>query len=128
MGIGDWGLISIKYASKDGKNDNPGDVNGICILDSAGFETPLLKEEKKLNKEEDIDIFLDQVEDDIKFDEIEDELARDKAQTERFIEQLIISLSDMIILVIGKLTRTEQRLITLNHKMCITKKIFLKFK
>ena len=103
--------ISIKYASKDGKNDNPGDVNGICILDSAGFETPLLKEEKKLNKEEDIDIFLDQVEDDIKFDEIEDELARDKAQTERFIEQLIISLSDMIILVIGKLTRTEQRLI-----------------
>ena len=48
----------------------------------------------------------------IKFDEIEDILSRDKAQTERFIEQLIISLSDMIILVIGKLTRTEQRLIT----------------
>ena len=43
----------------------------------------------------------------IKFDEVEDELSRDKAQTERFIEQLIISLSDMIILVIGKLTRTE---------------------
>ena len=39
-------------------------------------------------------------------------MSRDKAQTERFIEQLIISLSDMIILVIGKLTRTEQRLIT----------------
>ena len=39
-------------------------------------------------------------------------MSRDKAQTERFIEQLIISLSDMIILVVGKLTRTEQRLIT----------------
>ena len=39
-------------------------------------------------------------------------IARDKAQTERFIEHLIISLSDMLILVVGKLTRTEQRLIT----------------
>ena len=39
--------ISIKYAIKNEQNDNPGAVNGICILDSAGFETPLLKEEKK---------------------------------------------------------------------------------
>ena len=31
---------------------------------------------------------------------------------EKFIEHLIISLSDMIILVIGKMTRTEQRLIS----------------
>ena len=46
------------------------------------------------------------------FDEFEYELAKDKTQTERFIEQLIISLSDMLILVIGKLTRTEQKLIT----------------
>ena len=104
--------ISIKYAIRDEQNDNPEAVNGICILDSAGFETPLLKEEKKLNKKEDIAQSLNPVEDAIKYDEIEDELARDKAQTERFIEQLIISLSDMIILVIGKLTRTEQRLIT----------------
>ena len=98
--------------NRDEQNDNPEAVNGICILDSAGFETPLLKEEKKLNKKEDIAQSLNPVEDAIKYDEIEDELARDKAQTERFIEQLIISLSDMIILVIGKLTRTEQRLIT----------------
>ena len=48
----------------------------------------------------------------IKFDENEDILSKDKTQTERFIENLIISLSDMIILVIGKLTRTEQKLIT----------------
>ena len=102
--------ISIKYA----KGDNKEEEKGICILDSAGFETPLLKETKepkeknKLNKEDkpnDLDSAL-------KIDEVEDELSRDKAQTERFIEQLIISLSDMIILVIGKLTRTEQRLIT----------------
>ena len=105
--------ISIKYA--DPKDNNDEEIKGICILDSAGFETPLLEEEKievnkdnikneqnPKNKEYDL-------ENAIKFDEIEDELARDKAQTERFIEQLIISLSDMLILVIGKLTRTEQR-------------------
>ena len=113
--------ISIKY-SEGGK----GEQRGICILDSAGFETPLLKEQKKNissdkeegnnetagnieNKEEKKNSNLEYV---LKYDEIEDELSRDKAQTERFIEQLIISLSDMIILVVGKLTRTEQRLIT----------------
>ena len=102
--------ISIKYA----KGDNKEEEKGICILDSAGFETPLLKETKepkeknKLNKEDK----LNDLDSALKIDELEDELSRDKAQTERFIEQLIISLSDMIILVIGKLTRTEQRLIT----------------
>ena len=102
--------ISIKYA----KGDDSKEEKGICILDSAGFETPLLKEEKLSNEK--IQLIKEdkqnELENAIKFDEVEDELSRDKAQTERFIEQLIISLSDMIILVIGKLTRTEQRLIT----------------
>jgi len=103
--------ISIKYA-KDDNNNN--EEKGICILDSAGFETPLLKEEKMLNQKKQIfhEEKKNEVENAIKYDEIEDDLSRDKAQTERFIEQLIISLSDMIILVIGKLTRTEPRLIT----------------
>ena len=102
--------ISIKYA----KNDNNNEEKGICILDSAGFETPLLKDEKMLNQKKQIfhEDKQNELENAIKYDEIEDDLSRDKAQTERFIEQLIISLSDMIILVIGKLTRTEQRLIT----------------
>ena len=104
--------ISIKYSQGE-----KGEEEGICILDSAGFETPLLKENieneskgtEDLEKEEETK---DKIENIIKYDPIEDELSRDKAQTERFIEQLIISLSDMIILVVGKLTRTEQRLIT----------------
>ena len=104
--------ISIKYAIQNETEKNPEKANGICILDSAGFETPLLKEDKKLIKIENKGGKSDPVEDAIKFDEIEDNLSCDKAQTERFIEQLIISLSDMIILVVGKLTRTEQRLIT----------------
>ena len=48
----------------------------------------------------------------MKYDKVEGLLSRDKAQTEFFIEHLIITLSNMIILVVGKLTRTEQRLRT----------------
>lgn len=112
--------ISIKYSDENLIENNTRGVKGICILDSAGFETPLLKDEKqnnendKINKDNESSLKNGQneLESAIKYDEIEDDLSRDKAQTERFIEQLIISLSDMLILVIGKLTRTEQRLIT----------------
>ena len=107
--------ISIKYSE-----ECKGAEKGICILDSAGFETPLLKNEKNENieKKENIKEEKNELENNLKYDEIEDELSRDKAQTERFIEQLIISLSDMLILVIGKLTRTEQRLISRIKNMC----------
>jgi len=102
--------ISIKYS--EGKK---GEEESICILDSAGFETPLLRLNNNNNGENLIDkeknLNNNDVENIIKIDP-EEELSRDKAQTERFIEQLIISLSDMIILVVGKLTRTEQKLIT----------------
>ena len=105
--------ISIKYAEK-GK----GQEEGLCILDSAGHEAPLLlpnvidipkNEISVINNIKNVDN--DQkLEEYIKRDE-EEELSKDKANTERFVERLIISLSDMIILVMGKLTRTEQRLI-----------------
>ena len=116
--------ISIKYT--EGENESE---KGVCLLDSAGFETPLLKDEL-LMKEKKEDLSKKDEDKNIKdennksntkktdfqikreFDELEYELAKDKTQTERFIEQLIISLSDMLILVIGKLTRTEQKLIT----------------
>ena len=104
--------ISIKYSEGE-----KGEEAGICILDSAGFETPLLSNDKYIKDElqkkegpskQEIEEFNKMIE----LNKIEDILARDKAQTERFIEHLIISFSDMIILVVGKLTRTEQRLIT----------------
>ena len=40
------------------------------------------------------------------------EIAKNKGQIERFIEELIISLSDMLIVVVGKLIRREQNLIS----------------
>ena len=101
--------ISIKYSE-----ENEGAEKSICILDSAGFETPLIKNENKNenNNKEKKSENGNELENDLKYDYFTNELSRDKAQTERFIEQLIISLSDMLIIVIGKLTRTEQRLIS----------------
>ena len=104
--------ISIKYSQGD-----KGEEAGICILDSAGFETPLLSNDKYIKdelkkKEESSKQESEEFNKMIELNKIEDLLARDKAQTERFIEHLIISFSDMIIIVVGKLTRTEQRLIT----------------
>ena len=105
--------ISIKYAEK-GK----GQEEGLCVLDSAGHEAPLLlpnvidipkNEISVINNIKNVDNN-QKLEEYIKRDE-EEELSKDKANTERFVERLIISLSDMIILVMGKLTRTEQRLI-----------------
>ncbi len=140
--------ISIKYTEEE---------KGICLLDSAGFETPLLKNDfiipsvinnnfnvnnninnnnsinnninnsinDSINNSIDglgkIDFYQEERKDDNKIKnitmeqldliELENELAKDKTQTEKFIERLIISLSDLLILVIGKLTRTEQKLI-----------------
>ena len=107
--------ISIKYADP---NDNNGEIKGICILDSAGNESPLLREEvEEVNKEINVLNKEKDFEKAIKINPIENQLSRDKAQTERFIEQLIISLSDMVILVIGKITRTEQQLINRIKKL-----------
>ncbi len=81
--------ISIKQIdTKDNKEDE--EIKGICILDSEGIETPLLKEENdKPNNEEQKKKLNDKNKDDlgnaIKYDEIEDDLSRDKEQTERFI-------------------------------------------
>jgi hypothetical protein len=97
--------ISIKY-TEVGK----GEEQGICILDSAGNESPLLKKKELCQKNDYKE--KEQLENNKSYDNIKDKLSKDKAMTELFIEKAIISLSDMIILVVGKLTRTEQKLIT----------------
>ena len=103
--------ISIKYT--EGVENT---IKGICLLDSAGIETPLLKNEIDENKEEkndnDDNKNKNDVDKNLSIIEKIQEIAKDKGQTERFIEELIISLSDMLILVVGKLTRREQNFIS----------------
>ena len=111
--------ISIKYT--EGEKDSE---KGICLLDSAGIETPLLDVDIQEKGQDEIIQEADKYN---SFVKKLDEIAKDKGQTERFIEELIISLSDMLILVVGKLTRREQNFIT-RVKDIISEKENNKFK
>jgi len=85
---------------------------GYTILDSAGLQTPLLKEyEKEEEQRKDkkkFNLRESSIEKDFK--EYEN-LYKDKTQTENFIQNLILYLSDMLLIVVGKITFNEQRLI-----------------
>ena len=72
-----------------------------ALLDSAGLQTPLLQNDEEINK------YLNEED---KFKEYEN-LYKDKTQTENFIQNLILYLSDMLLIVVGKITFNEQRLI-----------------
>ena len=70
-----------------------------ALLDSAGLQTPLLNnnQNQNQNSEEEYKQYVD--------------LYKDKTQTENFIQNLILYLSDMLLIVVGKITFNEQRLI-----------------
>ena len=108
--------LSIKYPDlKDYKDRN------IILLDSAGLETPVFKtkiteKDKEVkengNKNDENKKEKDEIE---KRDQEQNkefkENARDKIMTELFLQNFIIRSSDILLLVIGKLTYSEQLLI-----------------
>ena len=81
--------LSLKYNEND----------KYIILDSAGLQTPLLSNEHYKDKDEE------------NIRKKYEDLYKDKTQTENFIQNLIIYLSDMILIVVGKITFNEQKLI-----------------
>ena len=107
--------LSLKYPEFIDSNNN------IILLDSAGLETPLLKDEnikeRIKNKEEEkssetknsetpepkSDIY--QMIDDLST------IAKDKALTELFLQNFIITESDILIAMVGILTYSEQKLL-----------------
>ena len=68
------------------------------MLDSAGFETPILnlKNKNLNNKNKELEFL---------------EKARDKSLTEIFLQNYIIKNSDLLLLVFGKLSFEEQKLL-----------------
>ena len=80
--------LSIKYPELE-KFEN----RRIVLLDSAGLETPVLNEDEKDEK----DLFK--------------EKSRDKLITELFLQNYIINNSDILIIVVGILTYSEQKLL-----------------
>ena len=72
-----------------------------ALFDSAGLQTPLIQNKKIFNKS---------LDNEKEYNEYVS-LYKDKTQTENFIQNLILHLSDMILIVVGKITFNEQRLI-----------------
>ena len=105
--------ISLKYPdmkTKDGK--------GMVIIDSAGFETPLL---------ESFDCKLDSLSNlDAKEAKSKiNDLAKDRAILEVFIQKYVLAYSDIIIAVVGQLTYSEQQLLLRMKRENTKKKIFI---
>ena len=91
-----------------------------ALFDSAGLQTPLINKEKmcnnSLDNEKEYHQYLS--------------LYKDKTQTENFIQNLILCLSDMILVVVGKISFNEQRLINnikneISNQKKNKKKIFI---
>ena len=105
--------ISLKYPdmkTKDGK--------GMVIIDSAGFETPLLESfDCKLDSLSN----LDAKETNTKIND----LAKDRAILEVFILKYVLEYSDIIIAVVGQLTYSEQQLLLRMKRENTKKKIFI---
>ena len=119
--------LSVKYPDLTGYQGRQ-----IILLDSAGLETPVLKNNNKeknqnkdnLQKEDDNNAHNirenpdeDKIEiennqnNNMKNNLIFKENARDKIVTELFLEHFIITVSDILLVVVGKLTYSEQILI-----------------
>ena len=81
----------------------------LAILDSAGQETPLIIQ----NKNNDINNKNNDNGKKINKDELEfEEYSRDKLVTEFYIQQFILWKSNIIILLVGSITLSEQKLYT----------------
>ena len=107
--------LSIKFP----KLDNHINRN-ITLLDSAGQETPVLNNEKNIYTNTNIN-FDNQISNEISNTDSLTEKSRDKLLTEFFLQNYIVKYSDLLIIVVGILTFSEQKLI---NKI---KKTFLKF-
>ena len=104
--------ISVKYPDLDLFSNRR-----IVLLDSAGLETPVLKkdvnteikEEKEENNE---DLQKEELETDNKNEkELFKEKSREKLITELFLQNYIIYNTNILIIVVGLLTNSEQKLI-----------------
>ena len=107
--------LSIKYPELDLFKDRK-----IALLDSAGLETPVLKQDEELIKEEkekekeseSEKETNDEIEEEKKTDkELFKEKSREKLITELFLQNYIINNSDILLAVVGILTYSEQKLL-----------------
>ena len=128
-------ILSVKYPDLDIYTNRK-----IVLLDSAGLETPVLKNEddKKVKKEENSEYTPKGDNDDLKEEnetheknekELFKEKSREKLITELFLQNYIIYNTNILIIVVGILTYSEQKLInriqTEIQRNKINKKLFV---
>lgn len=101
--------LSVKYPDPDGKINHK-----IIVLDSAGSEPPI-KETNNFNLREKFNSQKAQKEIAL--------ISRDKKMTETFLQNFIIHNANIVILVIGQLTLSEQKMY--NKLKNLKKKIFV---
>ena len=113
--------LSIKYPKLDDQFKN----RKIILLDSAGLETPILKTEnneeekekekmRESNNAEQKENGNEAIKPEYKREEVNNIFAnksRDVIQLELFLQNFIIKYSDILILILGKLTINEQKLL-----------------
>ena len=106
--------LSIKYPKLDDGYTN----RKFILLDSAGLETPVLNEERQNNNNVNQEIEVNEEEGKkeenkgTRNEEFEFRLkARDILITESFLQSFIISTSDLLLVVIDKLSFSEQKLL-----------------
>ena len=97
----------------------------IIILDSTGLEKPLLndnikQEKENINLEENNDLF-EEKEKEKEEDKVLKEKIRDKKLIELFLQNFIIKNSDILLLVVGYLTYSDQLLINKIKEECKNK-------
>ncbi len=98
--------LSLLYSKSNFQDNNIKDDDSL-MLDSSGFETPLIKNtkgEKEINDDEIASV------------------ARDKIFTEVFIQQLIVEFIDIVLIIVGILTFSEQILLNRIKKEIIKNK------
>ena len=101
--------LSIKYPVLDHFKDRK-----IVLLDSAGLETPVLKNKQELQNKALKRTNTKSEEDENKENKEKDyfkEKSREKLITELFLQNYIINNSDILIIVVGILTYSEQKLL-----------------
>ena len=91
--------LSIKFPDIKNKNGN-----GIVLIDSAGFEVPLM-ETNDFKLEQTTELSQKEANEKINL------LTKDRAILEVFIQQYILQTADIIIAVVGQLTYSEQQLL-----------------
>lgn len=98
--------ISLKYPMNIKKS--------VTLLDTAGFETPLKLEKSPGNEEQ-------KVVEELKICE----MAKDRQLTELFLQRFVIEKSNILLMVVGILTYSDQKLLNRLKSFCKNKRMFI---